>query len=168
MDDEDDVTCKSCGRRPATWHLTEIVGGQPIQHHLCEECYSKEARAEAATISELIAAVVPELKEMVERECPSCGMNYLEFRQTMRLGCPKDYETFDKALEHLLERIHGAAHHTGKVPATAGSAEALRSRLRSLRKQQKEAIALEDYEQAARLRDRIKDLEEHGLDLLEN
>ncbi|MHC4788562.1 MAG: UvrB/UvrC motif-containing protein [Planctomycetota bacterium] len=167
MSDEGETPCESCGERRATWHLTNLVDGEPVQHHLCDECYAEQSGGQPqvqGAFAQLIAAVVPELRDMALRQCPECGLNYLEFRQTFRLGCPHDYEAFDKALEQLLERIHGASSHTGKVPPTAGEEEAMRSRLRSLRKQQRKAIAEENYELAAELRDNIRELEEHGFD----
>jgi protein arginine kinase activator len=169
-EEEDEITCQSCRSRPATWHLTDFVGGEAIQQHFCEECYKQRDDAlpsETTAFASLIAAMVPELKEMALRQCPQCGLDYLEFRQTLRLGCPNDYEAFDQALERLLERIHGATRHTGKAARLAVAEQDVRARLRSLRKEQKEAIAREDYEQAAQLRDRIREIQEHGLDATE-
>ena len=166
----DENMCERCGKRRAKWHLTDFVDGKPVQKHFCDECYGEQEGAPSQVneaFARLIAAVVPELKEMALRECPSCGLNYLEFRHTMRLGCANDYEAFDKPLEQLLQAIHGSARHGGKVPETAGEEEAIRSRVRALRRRQQAAIAEEDYEQAAELRDRIKELEERGLDAAE-
>ncbi|MCK4375468.1 MAG: UvrB/UvrC motif-containing protein [Candidatus Brocadiae bacterium] len=164
---EDETICGECGKRRATWHLTDFVGGQAVQQHLCEQCYRKKeggsADAEAA-FARLIAAMVPELKEMATRECPACGISYLEFRQSMRLGCPNDYEAFNKPLEELLQRIHGGARHNGKVPLTADREAGVRSRISSLRRQQKKAVAEENYELAGELRDRIRKLQEHEPD----
>lgn len=168
--DEEELTCGHCKKQRATWHLTTFVEGRPVQQHLCDDCYQKTeggGQGGGGAFARLLAAVVPELKEMALRQCPSCGLDYLEFRQTMRLGCPRDYETFDKPVEQLLERIHGAVQHNGKVPPTAGKEQAVRSRVRSLKRQQKKAIAEEKYELAADLRDRIRELEKHGPDIPE-
>lgn len=134
---EQEQTCEECRKRRATWHLTTFVEGKPVQQHLCERCYQKKEGARAGAdevFAKLIAAVVPELKELALRQCPACGLDYLEFRQNMRFGCPKDYEAFEKPLEQLLTRFHGAARHSGKTPLSAGKEEAIRSRIRSLRK----------------------------------
>jgi protein arginine kinase activator len=166
--DEEERMCEECRKERATWHITTFIQGRPLQQHLCEECYRKKEAASGRSdggFTSLIAAMVPELKDLAQRQCPSCGLDYLEFRQSMRLGCPRDYEAFEKPLEELLERIHGAVRHIGKVPPTAGRQEAVRSRVRSLRRQQKKAIAEENYELAADLRDRIKRLEQHGPDV---
>jgi protein arginine kinase activator len=168
--DEDDILCSACGKHPARWLITDIVEGEPHQQNLCDSCYREKEgsgpRPEDA-FARLLAAIVPELQELEARECPACGIDYLEFRQSMKLGCPRDYEVFDRALEPLLERIHGSARHCGKSPPGLGPEAAIRGRLRSLRRQQKRAIAEENYELAAELRDRMRKLEQHGSDATE-
>lgn len=165
MSDEERI-CEECGKRVATWHLTEFVDGQPVRHDLCEQCYAKKhgggVVASQLALAQLLAALAPELKQMAERQCPACGITYLEFRQSMRLGCAKDYEVFGTALEHLLERIHGATEHCGKVPSHAGKGVVIHGRLRALQKQQEQAIAVQNYELAAELRDRIDKLQEQA------
>ena len=161
--------CEECGKRPATWHLTDFVDGQPEQHDLCNRCYMRKHGTSVLpshlALAQLLAALAPELTDMANRRCPVCGISYLEFRQTMRLGCPNDYEVFETALEQLLERIHGAAGHCGKVPSQAGKAASIRSRLRLLRRRQKKAVAVQNYELAAQLRDRISQLQENSDEL---
>jgi len=155
--------CEECGKRPATVHLTDFVEGQAVLRHLCEQCYAEKEGGvvlpPSAVLAQLVAAVAPELREMATQQCPACGIRYLEFRESMRLGCPNDYEAFQKALEPLLESIHGATQHAGKVPPQADDAAATQGRIRSLQRRQEKAVAAEDYELAAELRDRIKELE---------
>jgi len=159
------IACEECGKNRATVHLTDLVSGEPIPHHYCAECYARKQThsdgGPAAFLSHILAALAPELKELGARQCPSCGINYLEFRQTMRLGCGTDYQVFEKPLERLLERLCGSTHHCGKVPASVGAA-AVRSRLRSLNERLAEAVAKENYELAAQLRDHIRELERNG------
>ena len=158
---EEESTCQSCGKRPASWHLTDIADGKSVQRHLCEQCYEEhhvdESSAEMAFVK-LIAAMVPELKDMRTRSCPACGIDYLEFRQSMKLGCPHDYEVFAKPLAELVAKVHGATRHQGKVPAAANRDLSRRRRMRSLRRRLKQAVAEEAYELAAELRDRIGEL----------
>jgi protein arginine kinase activator len=165
-DEPEEIMCEECGKNRATVHLTDVVDGRAIPHHFCDECYAtKQAprdRGPAAFLSQILAALAPELKELGARQCPTCGINYLEFRQSMRLGCATDYQVFEKPLERLLERIHGNTHHCGKVPCGSGNEAADRSRLRSLHKRMEQAASEENYELAAELRDHIKELEENG------
>jgi protein arginine kinase activator len=165
--DPEEILCEECGKNRATVHLTDLVGGRATPHHYCASCYASKQAPDgsggpAQFLSQILAALAPELKELGARQCPACGINYLEFRQTMRLGCATDYQVFDKPLERLLERIHGSTHHCGKVPAGVGNPAADRSRLRSLHKRLEEAVGEENYELAAELRDHIRELEQDG------
>jgi len=155
--------CEMCGKRPATIELTEFVDGKPVEKHLCEECYNKQEGvpplSPSKVINQLIGIVAPELQKLATRQCPECGMNYLEFRQTLNLGCPHDYEVFAPALDELLQRIHGANRHVGKVPVGAAQRGVPGVRLEVLRRELKRAVDAEDYERAAQLRDQIRALE---------
>jgi len=84
----------------------------------------------------------------------------VDFRNTGRLGCPHDYEEFREELSPLLENIHGETRHCGKVPRRLPQSKQTQSELLQLRKQLLQAVNKEAYEEAARLRDRIRRLEE--------
>jgi len=75
------------------------------------------------------------------------------------LGCSECYSQFLPMLRPLIARIHGHAKHTGKVPARAGKAVRFRKELESLRDELRTMIEAEEYEKAALVRDRIRDLE---------
>jgi len=91
--------------------------------------------------------------------CPDCGMTLTELRRRGRLGCPKDYEVFREYLDELLERMHGATEHVGRVPGLAeGELERVR-KISDLKHELGQAINEEAYERAARLRDELKTLE---------
>jgi len=166
---EEQHTCEVCGKRRATVHLTEFVDGQPVLRLLCEECYAEREGVPLVSPTELFAqilsAVAPELKELSMKQCSACGISYLEFRQQGTLGCPQDYEEFGKALTPLLKEVHGATQHCGKVSPEAGEREVILGRLRALRRRQDNAVAREDYELAAKLRDEIAKLEPEADDL---
>ena len=96
-------------------------------------------------------------------ECPECGMTLSEFRAKGRFGCPRDYEIFAEHLDPLLERIHDIqpAKHEGRLPESSGREEVVEKQqsLADLRKQLDEAVAEENYEKAAELRDKINEIE---------
>ena len=98
-----------------------------------------------------------------EQVCDSCGLSFAQFREKSLLGCPQCYEAFESSLAPLLERAHeGGTHHVGKVPHRAGTGEQRQAQLMRMRKQLDEAVADEDYELAARLRDDIRRLEHNA------
>jgi protein arginine kinase activator len=86
-------------------------------------------------------------------------MDLEEFRRRGRLGCPKCYEVFKAPVGELLERVHGARQHVGRLPGVSdGELERMQS-LAELRQKLEVAIREEAYENAARLRDEIQQLE---------
>jgi protein arginine kinase activator len=155
------MMCQRC-KKEATVHLTEPANGKRRELHLCEACARKEglswpaappSLALDAVVQNLIVANVGELVgELADLSCPDCGVKFMEFRAGERLGCPQDYWVFSKGLLGLLQRYHGTTRHVGKV---ARRREGARERLR-LRTRLREAIAREDYEEAARLRDLLR------------
>jgi len=112
-----------------------------------------------AVVQSLIVANVGELVgELAEMSCPDCGIKFMEFRAGGRLGCPQDYWAFSKGLMPLLQRYHGTTRHVGK---RARRHEGAMDRLR-LRTRLREAIAREEYEEAARLRDLLRKRDPHA------
>ncbi len=81
----------------------------------------------------------------------------MEFRAEGRLGCPHDYEVFRIGLEPLLQRIHRAARHCGKRPHHRAVNAATEAELLELRRRLREAVEIENYEEAARLRDLLRE-----------
>jgi protein arginine kinase activator len=95
--------------------------------------------------------------------CPDCGSSYLDFRRTGRLGCPYDYVVFRAGILPLLDRLQRAKHHTGKRPRRGSSRSDQPNEIRSLWSRLREAVQAEQYDAAARLRDRIRGKEgKHG------
>ncbi len=94
--------------------------------------------------------------------CTICGLSWSQFKQSGLMGCPHDYEQFQNKLLPLLKRAQeGATEHIGKVPAKRQTAEGERqSRTMRLRRDLKRAIDAENYEQAAQLRDILRQLEQ--------
>jgi protein arginine kinase activator len=155
------MKCQSCDN-PATVHLTRIVKGKKEECHLCQTCAEKQqmpAHNLPAIIETLIGQHVgPMTDELARLTCPVCGIKYMEFRAEGRLGCPHDYAVFRAGLEPLLLRIHRADRHVGKSPAQRSTRQAMESEV-DLRRQLRAAVEEERYEEAARLRDLLRQRE---------
>jgi protein arginine kinase activator len=160
------MKCNKCPKA-ATLHITEIVSEEQVEElHLCEDCahkYLYEPGQKAANKPGAAGHVEESAEEAgvgpINRECPVCGMKFVDFRNTGRLGCPHDYQEFKEELIPLLENIHGDTRHKGKTPRRLPQARQTQSELAQLRKQLVSAINKEAYEEAAQLRDRIRRLE---------
>jgi len=156
------MKCQRC-TKAATLHITEVMGESQFEElHLCEECAQKylyepqKAGKAAGEGGEKESAETAALNNV---ECPACGIKFQEFRSTGRLGCPSDYDAFREQLLPLLENIHGDIKHVGKTPRRAPHAKQVRAELSRLRKQLQQAVTGENYEEAARLRDQIRQME---------
>jgi len=164
-----DYKCDKCDK-PATIHLTDIADGEKTEVHLCEDCAMAEGLVKAALpLNQLLQGLgivqgpggtIVKSVEEPERLCGACGLSFSEFRQQGLLGCPNDYDAFGDALETLIERAQdGATQHVGKVPGRAGLGQKRQTEILRLRGALRAAVAQEDYERAAELRDQIKQVE---------
>lgn len=173
------MTCDLCGKNEASVHLTEVINDQTRELHLCEVCAQEKgaAAAEQFGLAGLLAGLTEAglktgLRAGENPKCAECRMTYQDFRKSGRLGCGACYETFRKYLAPLLKRIHGSTEYAGALapPAAGGAArkaEPARASkgpepahaLARLKEQLKEAVAAERFEEAARLRDKIRALE---------
>jgi protein arginine kinase activator len=165
------MKCQKCAK-PATFHITDIIEkGKHHEYHFCDE-HARQHLAppdesiDAPPISELAKKLVVsppgslrEPSPADKQVCPVCQITFLEFRNSGRLGCPYDYEVFRDELMPLLESIHGETRHSGKVPKRAPRNTQQQTTLIQLRNELKRAVAAEDYEAAAKLRDKIKGIE---------
>ncbi|MDO8488833.1 MAG: UvrB/UvrC motif-containing protein [Candidatus Omnitrophota bacterium] len=170
------MLCDICGKNQATVHLTEIIDEQMNELHLCEECArtKSEAMEQQFGLSDLLAGMVDFQKsssnkeeEIVNTKCPACGLSYADFKKIGRLGCGECYNVFRKYLAPLLKRIHGSNQHIGKSPSRVplkiktvfSKVNKKKIDLDELKKQLQNAIQKEAFEEAARLRDQIKEIE---------
>lgn len=168
------MKCQKC-EKPATFHITELTGGKPVELHLCEDHareYLTQSGNEGASpegLSQVLAQhmaqqlavgqTAEELAKLDKKECPICGITFHDFRKQGRLGCPHDYSAFQTQLEQLILNIHGELEHTGKSPSRTPAQSVQRTQLIRLRREMKEAVELEQYELASQIRDQIRKIE---------
>ncbi len=162
------MLCDICGKNPATVHLTEIIDEQMNELHLCEDCArQKSAQMEQQFgLSDLLAGMVevekppnPKEIEAVGVKCKNCGLAYADFKKIGRLGCGECYTAFKKYLGPLLKRIHGLSQHAGKSPLKITRSLKKKIDSQGLRERLQKAIETEAFEEAAGIRDQIKELE---------
>jgi protein arginine kinase activator len=164
------MQCDICGKKKATVHLTEIVDDQMSEMHLCEECARQKSvqMEQQFGLADLLAGLADFGKPAKEEaqatvKCTNCGMTYDEFRKFGRLGCGHCYESFKMYLGTLLKKVHGSNHHLGKSPVKISRSEKERiESFQELKIQLQQAIQREDFERAAEIRDKIRDLENKG------
>ena len=169
------MLCDVCKQKKATVFLTQIVKGEMQKVNLCEGC-SKEKGVTDPTgfaLAEMLLGfghgekieTVPQ-----EKTCAACGMPHTTFRKTGRLGCAKCYTVFGDGMDNLLKAMHKGTSHIGKVPAgrtaaklappAAAPVPSAEPNIPQMRAALEAAIATEQFEEAARLRDEIRRLTE--------
>jgi len=162
------MLCSICKEKTATVHLTKIVGDKMQQMDLCEECAKDKGindptgygLADLDLVLGLGAAQqIEQAAGGAELKCPRCGFSQADFKKSGRLGCPECYQTFAEGLSGLLKTMHKGTRHAGKAPEALRQSRDLSDRLRTLQAKLAKAIKDEDFEQAAILRDEIKQMD---------
>ena len=164
------VLCEECKTNEASYTISVMVGGEITTRHLCGDCMAKmNMDIASGNIKSLLSTILSAItgdtapgsaeKDVI---CLRCGMTLSEFTRTGHLGCPKCYEAFREQLQPMLLQIHGRVQHAGRQPLSTAEEQRKRSATEQLQRQMEQAVALEDFETAAKLRDQIRALSVSG------
>ncbi|MEW6625064.1 MAG: UvrB/UvrC motif-containing protein [Bacillota bacterium] len=165
--------CDQCKMRPASVYITKILNNEKSQLNLCEECAKEYQQnlgfnlAPSFSIHKFLTGLLEggeALDQQLGRgleylKCKACEADYGQFQQTGRLGCADCYDAFSGKLDLLLKRVHGSSVHSGKFPKRAGSHIRISQQIRTLKNKLHALVAAEEFEKAAEVRDKIRDLE---------
>ncbi len=172
------MLCEKCKKRTATVFYNENMNGQARSYSLCGECAAKLREAgDLRDVTSMIDSFadpfsilhndlfgglfgLPLIKSPhAEKKCPTCGAGYQEITDSGKVGCPDCYTTFRQELSGLIQSVHGTTTHTGAVPSRHRAKKARDEELRRLKNELQDAVAKEDYERAAALRDEVRRME---------
>jgi len=162
------MLCEECGKNQATVSITVTTGSGIKTRRLCPECMKKmEVSLAKGDIQTFLSSILSVLgKEKKEDKpaitCPSCGTTYAQFEHSGRLGCAQCYRAFSKQLKPMLQKIHGRTQHAGRKPAAfvPDPQDELDARIIELKQKMEEAVAVENFEDAAKYRDELRSLTE--------
>jgi protein arginine kinase activator len=161
------MLCDECREHDASVHLTKLVRGEVAQEHLCAQCAA--ARGITTTVT-TPKSVLGEFLHAVQQQevtdasestrCSFCNMTLKDFRTSGRLGCAQCYTAFEGRLRELLLRVHRHSQHQGRryMPPASHILEQATT-VGELRDRLQRAIFNEEFELAASLRDKLKDVE---------
>ena len=154
------MLCNICHKNLATVHFTEIVSDEIVEMHICQDC-SKSKKKELIGSVDIFDFIKKENKEKNDSlpKCNICGISYQEFKKNGVLGCARCYSGFRKQLLPLLKKIHSRTWHVGKSHFLDEKQAVAKMTVGKLREQLNRAISLEEYEEASKLRDKIKIIE---------
>lgn len=172
------MLCEKCKKRTATVFYNENINGKTRSFSLCGECAAKmREKGDLQDVTSMIGSFADPFAELhnnlfggffgmpmlsaipTEKKCPTCGATYPEIAESGKVGCPECYTTFADELQRLIRSVHGTTTHTGNVPSRHRAKQERTERLKDLKKQLRDAVEKEDYENAATLRDEIRKLE---------
>lgn len=153
-------------------YITRIVNDHKTEMYLCNQCARDKGELGGAIepgfafhnilagLFDPQAAVVTGQPRQVATRCSGCGLTLADFRRMGKLGCSQCYTEFEKELEPLLKRIHRSGEHVGKAPhAARDGRREVQKQLERLRVRLSEAIKNEEFEEAARIRDEVRELQ---------
>jgi protein arginine kinase activator len=157
------MLCCVCKEKEATVHLTQIAGDKMQKVDLCEDCAKTKGvnDPQGFSLADLLLGLgasqeIEQASGGAEVRCPRCGFSQADFKKAGRLGCPECYTTFSEAIGGLLKTMHKGVRHIGKVPEAMRQERDFTDRVKTLEKKLSKAVEQEDFEQAAVLRDEIK------------
>lgn len=162
------MLCDNCKENEAIISYTKMQGNNVEEVHLCADCAEKKMH-EDFLFNKVIGSQVDSLlkeifkltghlnQEVIQKECPSCKTTFKEFEQG-RLGCEDCYNVFESEITNMLNSLKYVSKHTGKIPASADDEIVKRREKNDLKTALQIAIEKEDYEQAAIIRDKLKEL----------
>ena len=165
------MKCQMCQHNQASVRITELTepptetpvgNGDYTERFVCEVCAQKLNVLHGVVAKEFkldIFKLIQSARQSAGLTCAGCGWSLADFKQKGRLGCAQCYETFAEQLEPLLQRMHNATSHTGRLPGIDEAQLQRIQQLSELRGKLESAIREEQYENAAQLRDELKQLE---------
>lgn len=177
------MECQECHQRPASFHFTQIVHGNKTEVSVCEECaqekgYMAYPTEESHSLHNLLAGLLSfdstqmgnhsdhMFKQRKDTQCPACKLTFSEFQRVGKFGCATCYQTFSSRLNSIIRRVQsGNTIHYGKIPKRQGGSLHIKKQIKSYQLQLKQLIDSELFEEAAFIRDRIKELKNHQSEL---
>lgn len=165
------MKCQKCNQRTATTHITQVINGHKTEMYLCRECaeenqdffsFKSGFDTEFDSLFSGFWGGQPKISSGINtQKCDLCGMTQGQFIKSGKPGCPNCYTVFQDLLLRPLKQIHGSSHHTGKIPARSGKSIKTADQIEKLQTKLNLAVMEQNFEEAAKLRDRINELKSH-------
>ncbi len=154
------MLCEKCGKYPATTHIHTLINGVTYDKNLCEYCALNEGFEPSfqSSISSVLASMLSkegQNQTRNEKRCSVCGLTFSMIGQNGKVGCAHCYKTFKSELLPYIKSVHGSTKHIGKTTENALNIDEI-SRLKA---ELNRMIDEENYEQAAVIRDKIREAE---------
>lgn len=167
------MKCTVCNKDNAVYHYTSTVNGKSYEAHLCSECAKQHGLyansffesfdspfESDGVFGDLFGGILGQhqISSISGKVCDRCGMTYSTLKATGKVGCSKCYEVFKSSLLPTIHKIHGNVVHSGNTPENYKE-NTNSAKLEALKKELEVCIEKQEYEKAAVIRDRIREME---------
>ncbi len=176
------MMCQNCGKNEVTFKYTQVINGVKKEMNLCDKC-AKEMGLKDINFSMPINFssflsdffndysdnLLPSFVGTQNLQCNNCGTTFDNFIDSGEFGCDSCYNIFEDRISSILKNLQGANRHIGRGYRKVDHSKDLEknkpikkeeTKLEKLKKDLQKAIKEERYEDAAKIRDEIKGLEE--------
>ncbi len=167
------MLCQKCKKHTATTQVKRTINGITEEFFLCRDCASEigfggfiNPFSSAGFFSSLFNEKMEEKSLSSVKRCPKCNSSLSDITSSGKVGCAECYSVFENSLAPLITKIHGTNHHCGKLSPTANSVDnenndfkTVDEEIAELKLKLNNAVEAQEYEQAAIIRDKIKELE---------
>ena len=180
--------CQNCGKNEVTFHYTQVINGVKKEMNLCDKC-AKELGLKDMSFSMPINFssflsdffndyndnLLPSFMGTQTLQCKSCGTTFDDVVNSGEFGCSNCYSIFEDRISPILKNLHGSNRHVGRgyreISAdnmdktgtnhkkNVKNVDTKAEKLEKLQKDLQKAIKEERYEDAAKIRDQIKEQE---------
>lgn len=171
------MLCNRCNKKEATFHISRVINGVKHEEHLCDDCAREDDALNLIqdmklpsgfSFQNILSGFMDYMNSTTETNLPSevicnkCGKTYTEFKNTGLLGCENCYKVFKTTIVPIIKRVQLSNNHIGKVPKRSGAEIVKVKQITELKEELQKAIAIEEYERAAEIRDKIRMLEKES------
>lgn len=179
------MICDNCRKKEAFIHFITFGNNGELQKiNLCRECvkdfsFLNDAADESRKESPLFNVLAIDLGHLIDgsyqdegqgqhelslnvrenKKCSNCGVSIAQVKKSGRLGCPKCYEDFMVELNPFIKIIQSGIEHKGKIPLNCNKRLKIEKKIKDLKFKLEEQIIIENFEEAAKLRDKITNLQ---------
>lgn len=160
------MICENCGKNQANTHLKSIVNGKHTEMWLCSDCakamgvgnmFTHTATDFSSFLGSFFGDGLPSRTSATR--CKSCGTSFADIARSGKVGCADCYTNFYDELLPSIQKIHGNIQHTGKVANGVDIKVKVTREIEKTKQQLAQAVREQNFELAAKLRDKINELE---------
>ncbi len=171
------MLCDFCGENEANVYLIKIFKDKVERINICSECAEEVSMDTEDGILDGIAKLLNKLLKGKEknskfsggknskiegnRKCYNCGIDIKTIEETGKVGCKECYKEFSDILMPLIKSIHGSIEYRGKIPINSNKKLKVEKKINDLKSRLNEEIIIENFEEAAKIRDTIKKLKKN-------